>query len=143
MARFGVSLDKERELRQQMLQMGIRESDLKEQFIRASGPGGQNVNKVATCVYLVHLLTGVEIKCQSERTQGLNRYKARCLLLEKIAKIRYEKKLKEIQNFERKRRQSRKRSLAMKEAILEHKHQQTQKKDSRKKIHLHNVSSYE
>ncbi|WP_409035817.1 peptide chain release factor family protein [Leptospira soteropolitanensis] len=66
--------------------LGITEADLYEQFVKASGKGGQNVNKVSTAVHLVHKPSGKQIKCSIYRTQGLNRYKARdllCLELEK------------------------------------------------------------
>ncbi|GAH24573.1 unnamed protein product, partial [marine sediment metagenome] len=52
----------------------VREDDLIEKFIHSGGPGGQNVNKVATCVYLKHVPTGFEVKMQKARSQGLNRF---------------------------------------------------------------------
>lgn len=67
---------------------GLRESDLDESFIRSGGPGGQNVNRSATCVRLRHLPTGLEVKMQKTRSQGLNRFYARrrmCELLEGAA----------------------------------------------------------
>ena len=64
--------------------LGIQESDIVERFIRSSGHGGQNVNKVSTCVYLKHLPTGIEVKCQQERYQAANRFFARRLLVQKI-----------------------------------------------------------
>ena len=64
--------------------LGIREGDLEERFIRSGKKGGQNVNKLATCVYLKHRPTGVEVKCQIERTQGQNRFLARRILADKI-----------------------------------------------------------
>ncbi|MDD4183782.1 MAG: peptide chain release factor-like protein, partial [Candidatus Omnitrophica bacterium] len=63
-----------------LLQSGIREEDIVEKFIRASGPGGQFVNKTSSCVYLKHIPTGIEVKCQKERSQALNRYAARKIL---------------------------------------------------------------
>ena len=66
--RYGVSIEKERVLLEKMQHLGIREEDIVERFIRSRGHGGQNVNKVSTCVYLKHLPTGIEVKCQQERS---------------------------------------------------------------------------
>jgi len=84
MATFGVSPDKEQALADRMERLGLREEDIVEKFIRSGGHGGQNVNKVATCVYLKHLPTGTEVKCQQERSQSLNRFLARRILADKI-----------------------------------------------------------
>lgn len=85
---FPVSPEKNASLKQKMETLGIRESDLKEQFVKASGKGGQNVNKVATAVVLLHVPTGKQVKCSIYRTQGLNRYKARDLLCLEVEKER-------------------------------------------------------
>ncbi|HRK36702.1 MAG TPA: peptide chain release factor-like protein [Candidatus Hydrogenedentes bacterium] len=85
MGKFGVSQAKELELARRMESCGLRESDLTEQFTRASGPGGQHVNKTQTGVLLVHVPTGLEVKMTKERSQSLNRFFARrrlCELLE-------------------------------------------------------------
>jgi protein subunit release factor B len=79
----GISPDKEQALRERMDALGIFEKDLEETFIRSGGHGGQNVNKVATCVRLRHLPTGLEVKCQQERSQALNRFLARRILADK------------------------------------------------------------
>jgi protein subunit release factor B len=82
---FGVTPKKQTELEARMAALGLREQDLQEKFIRSSGPGGQRVNKTASCVYLKHRPTGLEVKMQRERQQRLNRYYARkrlCELLE-------------------------------------------------------------
>jgi protein subunit release factor B len=82
---FGVTQKKQVELEARMAGLGLREEDLEEKFIRSSGPGGQRVNKTASCVYLRHRPTGLEVKMQQERQQRLNRYYARqrlCELLE-------------------------------------------------------------
>ncbi|MCC5815179.1 MAG: peptide chain release factor-like protein [Leptospira sp.] len=81
---FPVSPKKQEALLQKMLTLGIRESDLEESFVRSSGNGGQNVNKVSTAVRLVHKPSGEEVKCNVYRTQGLNRYKARAILCERL-----------------------------------------------------------
>jgi peptide chain release factor len=82
---FGVSPQKQAELESRMAACGLKDSDLEESFIRSSGPGGQNVNKTSTCVYLKHRPTGMEVKCSQTRSQPLNRFYARrhlCELLE-------------------------------------------------------------
>jgi protein subunit release factor B len=82
---FGVTPKKMAELETRMAALGLREQDLQEKFIHSSGPGGQRVNKTASCVYLKHVPTGLEVKMQRERQQRLNRYYARkrmCELLE-------------------------------------------------------------
>ena len=84
MSKFGVSPEKEEALLKKMDELGVKESDLDEKFIRSGGPGGQNVNKVATCVQLKHLPTGITVKIQKDRTQGVNRFLARRSLLSKI-----------------------------------------------------------
>ena len=85
MPRYGVTPQKEAELERRMSACGLDEADLTEQFIRSGGPGGQHVNKSATCVYLKHGPTGLEVKMQRARSQALNRFYARrrlCELLE-------------------------------------------------------------
>ena len=72
---------REKELYRRMRALGISEQDIEESFVRSSAPGGQNVNKVATCVCLRHRPTGIVVKCQKFRTQGANRSWARQILL--------------------------------------------------------------
>ena len=85
MPRFGVTPAKEAELRERMRACGLRETDLDEHFVRSGGPGGQHVNRSATCVHLTHRPTGLDVKMQRARSQALNRFYARrrlCELLE-------------------------------------------------------------
>ena len=84
MGKFGVRTEKEEKLLSRMLELGIREDDINETFIRSGGSGGQNVNKTSTSVQIKHVPTGIIVKSQKGRTQGLNRFLARRLLLWKI-----------------------------------------------------------
>ena len=85
MKNFGVSKEKQTVLAKEMERLGIREEDIEETFTRSSGPGGQNVNKLATCVQLRHRPSGISVKVMRERSQALNRFLARRSLAEKIA----------------------------------------------------------
>jgi len=84
MLSFGVTQAKEVELRARMESCGLREADLEERFVTSGGPGGQKVNRSATCVYLRHVPTGLEVKMQEARSQALNRFLARRRMCELI-----------------------------------------------------------
>ena len=129
-----VSFEKERAIAARMMELGVAENDFEESFIRSSGPGGQKVNKSSSCVYLVHIPTGLSVKCQRERSQSLNRYLARKLLLDKIERVQKGFIAKEKEKLEKIRRQKRKRSKKAKEKILMTKHQQSEKKILRGKV---------
>jgi peptide chain release factor len=131
MAIFGVSPDKEQALAERMEKLGIREADIVEKFIRSGGHGGQNVNKVATCVYLKHLPTGFEVKCQQERLQSLNRFLARRILVDKIETAILGRQSAEEQRIAKIRRQKRKRSKRAKEKMLTDKRRVSEKKQAR------------
>lgn len=128
---FGVSKAKEKALLEKMERLGILEKDLEEKFIRSSGKGGQHVNKVATCVYLRHIPSGTEVKCQQERSQALNRFLARRILADKIESEIEGRKSEEQQRIAKIRRQKRKRSQRAKLKMLEDKKKQSEKKKSR------------
>lgn len=130
-SKYGVSPEKERSLQDKIYRLGIEESDIIERFVRSGGPGGQNVNKTSTCVYLKHLPTGIEVKCQKGRSQALNRFLARRILVDKIETVLLEKKSEEQRRIEKIKRQKRKRSKRAKEKILREKHLRSEKKESR------------
>jgi len=123
--------DKARELEQRLARLGVRPEDLDETFVHSGGKGGQNVNKVATCVVLVHRPTGIAVKCQRERSQGANRLVARRMLADKIEEMRFGAASKRQQEAERIRRQKRRRSRRAKHKMLRDKHAQSEKKASR------------
>ena len=129
-----VSIDKEKVLAARMLELGVAPDEFEESFIRSSGPGGQKVNKSSSCVYLVHLPTGLSVKCQRERSQSLNRFLARRILLDKIERQQKGFIAEEKEKREKIRRQKRKRSHRAKEKILAAKRQQAQKKNLRGKV---------
>ncbi len=129
-----VSIDKEKALAARMMELGVAEGDFEESFIRSSGPGGQKVNKSSSRVYLVHLPTGLSVKCQQERSQSLNRFLARRLLLDKIERQQKGFIARERENLEKIRRQMRKRSRRAKEKILVAKHQRAEIKVLRGKV---------
>src|SRR5512139_621513 len=128
MSIFSVSPAKEKELKAKMDALNIREEDIQESFVRSGGKGGQKVNKTSTCVYLKHLPTGIEIKCQRERSQPLNRYIARQILVKKIETAVLGSLSEEKRRIEKIRRQKRKRSKRAKEKMLEAKHKRAETK---------------
>ena len=132
---FPVSVQKEKELKERMTRLKVREEDIEESFIRSSGAGGQNVNKTSTCVLLYHRPTGTRVKCQTERSQALNRFLARRILLEKIENEIKGRESTEQKRIEKIRRQKRKRSRRAKEKLLDEKHRQSAKKRIRTGIH--------
>ncbi|MFH2069713.1 MAG: peptide chain release factor-like protein [Elusimicrobiota bacterium] len=119
-----------------MQKLGILEKDIVEKFIRSSGKGGQKVNKSATCVYLKHTPTGIQIKCQKERVQSINRFLARRILADRIESMQMGKESAEQQRIEKIRRQKRRRSKRAKEKMLRLKKIQSEKKKLRAPIRI-------
>jgi protein subunit release factor B len=128
---FPVSPEKQQALAERLERLGVREADLEERFVRSGGAGGQNVNKVATCVVLRHLPTGTAVKVQEARTQAMNRFLARRLLCDKIEEEREGKRSAREQEIARLRRQKRKRSKRAKEKMLAGKRAHSEKKAMR------------
>jgi len=131
---FPVSPAKQQALGERLQRLGIREDDIEEHFVRSSGKGGQNVNKVSTCVVLLHRPSGTQVKCHRERSQALNRFHARQLLADKIERQMLGAASAEAQRIAKLRRQKRRRSRRAKEKILEAKHARAEVKALRRPV---------
>jgi protein subunit release factor B len=126
-----LSKEKEAELQTRMERLGIKEEDLLEKFILGSGSGGQKINKTSSCVYIKHLPTGLEVKCQKDRSRAMNRFLARRELCEKLEEQISGEKSKKQMAFEKIRRQKRRRSRKSKEKMLTEKRKHSEKKNLR------------
>ena len=123
-------------LAEQMERLGIRDFDLEEIFARSSGPGGQNVNKVATAVMLRHRPSGITVTVQDSRSQAVNRKLARVRLLEAIEEAQEKRRVVEIATREKARRRKSPRPAALKAKILETKRKRGQLKRQRARIEI-------
>lgn len=128
-----IKKDKWQTLYQWMMKLNINDSDLVEKFIIGSGKGGQNLHKTASMVYLKHVPSNIEIKCQDTRFREDNRYFARLRLCEKLNALYFAEKSKKEQEREKIKRQKKRRSRRAQKKVLEDKARQGVKKDLRQK----------
>ncbi len=133
MASFPISPEKQKQLEERMQRLGMRETDLFESFVKGSGAGGQKINKTSVAVFLKHLPTGLMVRCQESRSQAMNRFLARRLLLDKLEAKILGKQSEEEQKREKIRRQKRRRSKRAKDKMLENKKHHSEKKQSRQR----------
>ena len=127
-----VGIEKKQALDQRLAQFGVREQDLVERFILGTGKGGQKLNKTSSCVYLRHTPSGIEVKCQRERSRELNRFLARRELCDRLEERLEGAKSARQQAAEKVRRQKRRRSRRQKERMLEGKRRHALKKQARR-----------
>ena len=129
---FGtVSPQKQNALLRKMQELDIKEEDIEEKFILSGGKGGQKRDRKATCVYLRHIPTGIEVKCSRERSQSINRFLARRILVSKIEEMKRGKESEEKKRIAKIRRQKKKRSKRTKEKLLKLKKIRKEKKQGR------------
>jgi protein subunit release factor B len=114
-----------------MTALGVQEADLEETFVRSGGAGGQKVNKSSSCVMILHKPTGLRVKCQTSRQQGMNRVLARRILLDKLEERQRARAAAAKSEQEKIRRQKRKRSKGAKERMLADKAHRGEKKRAR------------
>jgi len=129
-----VSSAKTAQLAARMDELGIGEDDLVEKFVLGSGKGGQKVNKTSSCVYLRHVPTGIEVKCQRSRSREMNRFLARRELCDQLAEKILGEKTRRRQAAEKIRRQKRRRSRRQKERMLAEKKRRSEKKQARRPV---------
>jgi len=123
-------------IKERLRKLGIRDADLKETFARSSGPGGQNVNKVATAVTLRHRPSGISVTVQDSRSQAVNRKLARERLLDAIEEVQQTRRAAEVAQREKERRRKSPRPAALKRKILESKRKRGELKKQRTKIEI-------
>ena len=127
-----LSPEKQAALDARLAALGIAEEDLLEKFILGSGSGGQKINKTSSCVYLKHLPSGIEVKCQANRSREMNRFLARHELCDRIEGIRRQKIQAKIDEVEKNRRQNRPPSRRSKQRSVAEKRRNSEKKSLRR-----------
>jgi peptide chain release factor len=128
-----ISKEKQEALKSRMESLGIHEDDLIEKFILGSGSGGQKINKTSSCVYLKHIPTQIEVKCQKGRSREMNRFQARRELCDQIAEKIYNEKTAKKREMEKIRQQKKRRSRRLQKKIIEEKRRRSETKSLRKR----------
>lgn len=118
-------------LNARMRSLRIREEDLEETFIRGTGAGGQKINKTSSTVVLRHVPTGIEVRCQRERSQSQNRLIARTELCDRLEARRAAEKLEAQNEKEKARRQNRPRPRSLKKKLVKSKRHRSGIKQNR------------
>jgi len=126
-----ISKEKQDEIKQRMERLGITEADFIEKFILGSGSGGQKINKTSSCVYLKHIPSGTEVKCQKTRSRELNRLYARREICERLEQQLFQEKSEKQQLIEKTRRQKQRKTRKQKQKMIEEKRHTSSKKTLR------------
>lgn len=121
-------------IKERMLLASLREEDTEETFLRGSGSGGQKINKTSSCVRLVHLPSGICVKCQATRSLECNRWLARRLLAEKLLEAEKSRESAKTKEIEKIRRRKRRKSRRQRAVMLAGKRKHSEKKAARKAV---------
>jgi len=135
-----VTKEKTIALQKRMKALHIHDDDLIEKFILGSGTGGQKINKTSSCVYLKHIPTGIQIKCQQARSREYNRYLALSALCNRLEKKASDEIQEKIHLKEKIRRQNKKRTFSNQEKMLEGKRLRSKTKTLRARFKNHDES---
>ena len=111
--------------------LGVRAADVDERFVRGAGPGGQKINKTSSTVWLRHRPTGIEVRCQRERSQAANRDLAWLELCSKLEERQRAATLAGIDAREAERRRTRQKSRGQKARMIESKKHRAKHKAKR------------
>jgi len=101
--------------------LGVKISDVDERFILGSGHGGQKLQKTSSCVWLRHRPTGVETRCQRERSQSANRELAWTELCAKLEEQQRAERARQIDEREQARRRNRPKTRVQKIRMIQSK----------------------
>jgi protein subunit release factor B len=118
-------------LRERMQRLRLHEDDLEESFIRGTGAGGQKINKTSSTVVLRHAPTGIEVRCQKERSQSQNRLLARLELCERLEARQALARLEAQNEREKLRRRNRPRPRSLKQKLVKSKRHRSGIKQNR------------
>ncbi|MCX7818062.1 MAG: peptide chain release factor-like protein [Kiritimatiellae bacterium] len=123
----------DRALARRLAALHIREEDLDERFVRGGGPGGQKINKASSCVVLRHRPTGIEVRCDRERSQAVNRQLARRKLCDRLEAWQRQSSAADRTQRERARRQTRRPPRSAQLRRLHHKRRRAERKAERRR----------
>ena len=121
-------------LRARFVSLGVRPEEIEERFVRGTGAGGQKINKTSSTVWLQHRPTGVEARCQRERSQTVNRLLAWTELAEKLEGLRQSAANSAQAARELARRQKRQKSYGQKIRMIETKKHRAKNKSGRGRV---------
>jgi protein subunit release factor B len=123
-----------RDIPSRLAALGVRDGDVEEKFIRGSGPGGQKINKTSSTVWLRHRPTGIEVRCQAERSQVANRERAWIEMCDRLeARVRATSVAAQ-QLREKNRRQTRQKSYGQKVRMIQTKKHRARNKAGRGRV---------
>jgi protein subunit release factor B len=106
------------QIEERLRALGVRVADVEEKFVRGTGPGGQKINKTSRTVWLRHGPTGVEVRCQRERSQAVNREVAWAELCAKLEARTRVAKAAVVDAREEERRRTRQKSRGQKVRMI-------------------------